>query len=191
MQQLGVSLPGDVKVLVHTKTTVENLAAGGFLGLIAILSINFVNAFCCFSWNVILCFLCKGPWLHDIACWEAWCQEKPSLNFPSFLPQEVVLPCSQVHPTSAGTRQEDPLGPFNCALCVSYLLWEMALALTPGSAHQPFIHATIIDDIQVFCPPALINPFLQAFDWVATSIGATHILPQGDHVKSITCLLGD
>ena len=107
------------------------------------------------------------------------------------LPQEVDLPSGYIHSTSAGTGQGDPLGPFKCALCVGYLLQETALALAPGSASPPFVHAAIMDDIQVFCSPDLVDPLLQAFDWAATSIGVTHIPPHGDHVKSIVHLLGD
>ena len=186
-RQLGVALPGGAEVLVHLRSVVESALQRGDCTPVAVLDVDFKNAFPSFEWDSIRRSMAKH--FPEILPWTSWCHSEPGL---------VYLPSGGTVRIDRGAEQGDPLGSLYCAVVMADVAEATRHAMSESeqscesqeeqTLQSRFRDFWYIDDGQVYCCPSLVDRYLRTLDYEASKCGASR--GTGADIKSTVRLVG-
>jgi len=169
--QLGVAIPGGAETLYHARTTIEELAANGTLGPVAVVDLDLVNFFGSVEWDAILDTY--ADLFQEGYAWESWCTREPC---------EVKLPSGDRVAVDRGAGQGEPDGPLKASLTLGRAVERSGSDLEPDCK---FADGWYIDDGKLCCRPWFLDRILRAIDARLAEMGATRgSRSQGHNIKS-------
>ena len=182
-RQMGVAMPGGAEALIHLRAVAEELLASKGEQVVAVLDLDFRNAFPSLEWPSIRSSVAAH--FPQLLPWTEWCQSEPA---------PVLLPSGQVIRIDRGAEQGDPLGSLYCAVVLADVVErargtvQRELAASDTPCPRPFVDMWYMDDCEVFCDPSHVDVFLRCLDVEAAKVGATR--GSGADVKSFARLCG-
>ena len=173
------TLPGGAEALFHARSTIEEVASAGCLGLFAIVDIDLVNCFGSFEWPSVR--EAYNALLPELLPWEKWCTSEPS---------EARLPCGEAAVVDRGAGQGEPDGPIKAATTIGHRT-RLAKSDLTAAGIGSWVDGWFLDDGQIYCRPAQIEPILRALDQRLSEAGATRgRRSTGDDIKSTVKIFG-
>ena len=160
LMQFGVQMPGGCEALYHARQTIEECAARGELGEIAVVDVDMANFFGSVEWQPML--EAYAELFPEGLSWETWTTEQEN---------HVTLPCGDRLDVDRGAGQGEPDGPLKASLTLGKSARAAHLSLRAEDV--PSAHCWFIDDGQLFCRPSNLDKVLQRYDSSIENIGAS------------------
>ena len=160
--QFGVSVPGGAEALIHTRRTVEEVAALSGLGAVAVVDVDLINCFGMFEWPATLDAV--GEHLPELEPWLRWCTTEPD---------HVRLPCGDWVTSDRGAGQGEPEGPLKAALTIGQAVGRARADLELAGMLCPGAWWWYIDDGQLVMHPTKVDCVLRALDRRLEEAGAS------------------
>ena len=177
--QYGVALPGGAEALFHARATIEEVAATGALGPLAVVDGDLVNCFGSFEWPAIRD--AYAELLPEMLPWEAWCTRAAA---------EARLPCGDTVAVDRGAGQGEPDGPLKASTTIGVCA-RGAKADTAAANLGEWVDGWFLDDGQIFCRPHQLDGLLRRLDARLHAAGATRgSRAQGHDIKSTVVIFG-
>ena len=107
MGQFGVSMPGGAEVLVHARSTIEELGSRGELPPMAVVDVDLINCFGTFEWPKIVEAVDRH--LPVASPWNRWSCEHET---------DVRLPSGELVSSNRGAGQGEPGGPLKASVTI-------------------------------------------------------------------------
>eukprot|EP00973_Karenia_brevis_P006339 862508-Karenia_brevis.AAC.1 len=169
--QFGVAIPGGAETLFHARSTIEDVAASGVLGPLAVVDVDLVNFFGTVEWGAILDTY--SELFPEGYAWESWCTAEPC---------EAKLPSGATVTIDRGAGQGEPDGPLKASLTLGRAVEQSRRDMGNDCS---FADGWFIDDGQLCCRPWHLDRILRAIDRRLADMGATRgAKSRGDTIKS-------
>jgi hypothetical protein len=105
--QFGNAMPGGGEALFHARDCIEELAATGAMGSIAVVDVDLVNCFPSLEWKAIV-----DSYSAELAVMEPW------ERWPTQAPTEATLPSGARAPIDRGEGQGEPDAPLKTSVTI-------------------------------------------------------------------------
>ena len=172
MRQWGISFPGSAESLIHWRSTVEEAAHAGVIDPVVVADLDMKNFFNTVEWEEIRASMRQHfPEALPIVEWE---QQRQGTT---------ILPDGSEFHFDRGAEQGEPLGAVKAVLP----LGDSRCRIAATNVASRTCDEWYIDDGQLVCAPAALDPWLRAFDSEIARIGATR--GSGTEVKSTVRLI--
>ena len=159
--QFGVAMPGGAEALYHARDCIEELAASGSMGPIAIIDVDLVNCFPSIEWEAIVeAYSAELPGMEP---WERWCTQQAT---------QATLPSGGQTPIDRGAGQGEPDGPLKTSVTLGRAV-EREKNRDQSPLASECVDMWFLDDGQIITRPWKIDSILRRLDDTLQQIGAT------------------
>ena len=150
-------MPNGTEALIHWRSTVEDAAKTGVIEPVVFADLDLENFFNSVEWPAIRASLrMHFPEASQVVEWE---QREAGT---------MVLADGSEHSFNRGAEQGEPLGSLKAALPLGDARGRVA-----ATRPQRVCDEWYIDDGQLVCAPAMLDPWLRAFDAELETLGAS------------------
>ena len=159
--QYGVAIPGGAEALFHAGDAVEQLAATGDMGPIAVIDVDLVNCFGSLEWPAIM--EAYDSMLPEMSAWERRITDEAC---------EATLACGDRVKVGRGAGQGEPDGPLKASVTLGFAT-RKAKDMPNSPLASESVDAWFLDDGRIVTRPLKVDGILRSLDPCLAGAGAT------------------